>query len=90
MACAPSSPDAIRQGVLLAALALELMVSGVTDIRTSFSFFPEPKESNELRSEGVYALMRHPQYSGTVAFVVGKERKKEKRKKEKKLNQTLE
>uniref|UniRef100_A0A061R6S1 Protein-S-isoprenylcysteine O-methyltransferase n=1 Tax=Tetraselmis sp. GSL018 TaxID=582737 RepID=A0A061R6S1_9CHLO len=67
--------DAAAQtlGVFLLALGVGLMVSGIRDIGENFSFFPEPKpkDIHSLTTKGVMSVLRHPQYSGTVAFCWG-------------------
>ncbi|KAK3240804.1 hypothetical protein CYMTET_25837 [Cymbomonas tetramitiformis] len=68
-----TQPAAQLVGVLLATLGVAMMASGIRDIGSNFSFFPEPKpaEEHSLSTVGIMGVVRHPQYAGTLAFCWG-------------------
>lgn len=58
-------------GVVLTAVGLSFSLLGVLHLGEALTPFPLPLEFAGLRSSGVYALVRHPIYSGVLLAVVG-------------------
>lgn len=57
-------------GVLLA-IGLALAMGGVLALGTSLTPLPHPKDDSQLKTDGVYRLVRHPIYSGLIFLVAG-------------------
>lgn len=57
-------------GVLLA-IGLGLAMGGVLALGTSLTPLPHPKDDSQLKTEGVYRLVRHPIYGGLIFLVAG-------------------
>ena len=58
-------------GVVLAVVGTVVCVLGLRQLGAALTPFPRPLEQAALRSSGVYALVRHPIYSGLLIAVVG-------------------
>ena len=65
-----STASYIAGGVLLAVGVLFLVDSG-RRLGRSLTPFPAPVPGGELRTEGVYALVRHPMYLGGILVALG-------------------
>ena len=52
-------------------LGFGVAVVGTADLGNSLSPWPKPIESNELRTDGAYALCRHPMYAGFILCAGG-------------------
>jgi protein-S-isoprenylcysteine O-methyltransferase Ste14 len=48
-----------------------LAVRGVVDLREAITPLPRPRDEGELVETGVYALVRHPIYSGVILTAFG-------------------
>jgi protein-S-isoprenylcysteine O-methyltransferase Ste14 len=58
-------------GVLLLAAGLVLAVFAVLGLGSSLTALPAPLESGQLRTDGVYSVVRHPIYSSLLLCVLG-------------------
>jgi protein-S-isoprenylcysteine O-methyltransferase Ste14 len=56
-------------GLLLAGLGVAAV--SVKDLGSSLSPWPKPAESAELKTDGLYAYVRHPMYAGALAACAG-------------------
>lgn len=57
-------------GVLIAA-GIGLLLESGRRLGRSLSPYPEPVAGGTLRTEGVYALVRHPMYTGGILVALG-------------------
>lgn len=53
-------------GIATIALATVLLVQGTKNLGNSLTPFPKPRADNVLKTEGAYAVVRHPMYSGLI------------------------
>ena len=53
-------------GIATIALAAVLLVQGTKNLGNSLTPFPKPRADNVLKTEGAYAVVRHPMYSGLI------------------------
>lgn len=53
-------------GLLSLAVGVVLAVTGAYELGTSLSPWPKPVVHNELATDGVYSIVRHPMYSGVL------------------------
>lgn len=58
-------------GTVLTAAGLVMATLGLVHLGKALTPFPRPLEHASLRSGGVYALVRHPIYSGLLLSTVG-------------------
>jgi protein-S-isoprenylcysteine O-methyltransferase Ste14 len=58
-------------GLALVLAGAALVVAGMAALGRSLTPFPRPVENAVLRTGGVYALVRHPIYSGILFLAVG-------------------
>jgi protein-S-isoprenylcysteine O-methyltransferase Ste14 len=56
-------------GLLLAGLGVAVL--SVKDLGSSLSPWPKPASTAELKTDGLYAYMRHPMYAGALAACAG-------------------
>lgn len=59
-------------GVVLSVVGLGVVVVGSTHLGRSLTASPVPKDTGVLRESGLYAVTRHPLYSGLLLFAVGR------------------
>jgi protein-S-isoprenylcysteine O-methyltransferase Ste14 len=52
-------------------LGLAVIVAGALSLGRSIRAHPEPATHAELRTAGLYSVVRHPIYSGVMAFAAG-------------------
>ena len=52
--------------MIIAALALVLLVKGLSDLGHSLTPLPYPRDDGQLVQTGVYSLVRHSLYSGLI------------------------
>jgi protein-S-isoprenylcysteine O-methyltransferase Ste14 len=69
-------PEPVRSGlryvgVLLLAAGLVLAVFAVLGLGSSLTALPAPLASGQLRTDGVYSVVRHPIYSALLLCVLG-------------------
>ena len=53
-------------GIATIALATVLLVQGTKNLGNSLTPFPKPRADNVLKTQGAYAVVRHPMYSGLI------------------------
>jgi protein-S-isoprenylcysteine O-methyltransferase Ste14 len=58
-------------GLLLAVLGVFLVVLGVLSLGKSFTPLPRPRARTRLRQNGIFRLVRHPVYGGTILLALG-------------------
>jgi protein-S-isoprenylcysteine O-methyltransferase Ste14 len=58
-------------GGLLIAAGVALLLDSARRLGRSLTPFPAPVPGGELRTEGVYALVRHPMYLGGILVALG-------------------
>ena len=65
--------DKALGGIAAAIIVLGLIISlsGIMGLGTSLTATPVPKEKAELKTAGIYALVRHPIYSGLLVMGIG-------------------
>lgn len=51
--------------------AIALFIKGVLDLGNSLTPLPYPREDGQLVQSGVYAIVRHPLYSGVILAALG-------------------
>lgn len=67
-----STPGWVRGGAVLAVVGGGVLaLAGGGRLGSSLSPFPAPVEGAELRTDGAYALVRHPIYTGLLAAATG-------------------
>jgi protein-S-isoprenylcysteine O-methyltransferase Ste14 len=72
----PAWPVALRRpgrllGLLLGSAGLLLMSAATSALGPSFTVFPRPRDDGALVQQGVYKLVRHPIYAGTLLAALG-------------------
>lgn len=69
------SPDSAATttivGSILCVIGLALAAFGARSLGTGVSPFPRPKDDTHLVETGVYAIVRHPIYTGLTLFSLG-------------------
>jgi len=70
---APELPDfaSTLLGLLGIALGGALVAGAVFDLGSNLTPWPKPVKANELRTDGAYALSRHPIYAGLIVGCLG-------------------
>lgn len=67
-----TTPDGVRTVARLVSLAgTGVLVLGLVNLGRSLTPLPTPIAHGELRTGGLYRLVRHPIYSGLIALVAG-------------------
>lgn len=69
---ATSSLPVNLAGVVVSVLGLGVVVVGSAHLGRSLTASPVPKDAGVLRDSGMYALTRHPLYSGLLLFAGGR------------------
>lgn len=65
------TPDWLRRGVRgLGWVGLVVLVVGAFNLGRSLTALPTPVEHGELRTGGLYRLVRHPLYTGIIALAI--------------------
>jgi protein-S-isoprenylcysteine O-methyltransferase Ste14 len=72
----PGWPQALRWpgrivGLLLGGAGLLLMSAGASKLGSSFTVFPRPRDNSALAKQGVYGIVRHPIYAGSLLAAFG-------------------
>lgn len=72
----PRWPDGVRvpfvvAGAILVAVGLAMLVAGGLFLGPSLTPFPRPRADASLREDGVYRIVRHPMYGGTILVAAG-------------------
>ena len=62
---------AMLAGAVLGAAGLALVLLGSAKLGRSLSPFPRPRDQGRLVETGVFALVRHPIYTGMTLLAVG-------------------
>ena len=65
--------DKVLGGIAAAVIVLGLIISlsGIMGLGASLTATPVPKEKAELKTAGIYTLVRHPIYSGLLVMGIG-------------------
>jgi protein-S-isoprenylcysteine O-methyltransferase Ste14 len=58
-------------GISVAAAGCVLIISGIVGLGRSLTPFPQPSERSTLRVSGVYRVVRHPIYGGSILVALG-------------------
>ena len=67
-----AAPPALRVlGVIGIVGGLLLTAAALAQLRRALTPFPEPRADGELRTDGLYAWVRHPVYSGLILSAAG-------------------
>lgn len=67
-----SAPDWLTTAArALGLIGLAVLVIGLVNLGRSLTALPTPVEHGELRTGGLYRLVRHPIYSGIIALAIG-------------------
>lgn len=67
-----TAPDGVRTAARLVSLAgAAVLVVGLVNLGRSLTPLPTPIAHGELRTGGLYRLVRHPIYTGLIALVAG-------------------
>ncbi len=61
----------VHAATALELLGLAVLVVGIVNLGRSLTPLPSPISHGELRTGGLYRLVRHPIYSGIMALAVG-------------------
>jgi protein-S-isoprenylcysteine O-methyltransferase Ste14 len=61
----------VHTATLLQWLGVAVLVVGLVNLGRSLTPLPSPVPHGELRTGGLYRLMRHPIYSGIMALTIG-------------------
>lgn len=67
----PALPVTQAMGVLLGLLGGYLLAAGMVGLGRNLTALPHPKQDATLVQNGVYALVRHPIYSGILFVALG-------------------
>jgi protein-S-isoprenylcysteine O-methyltransferase Ste14 len=72
----PRWPAAVRvpfvvAGAILMAVGLAMLIAGGLFLGSSLTPYPRPRADASLREDGVYSLVRHPMYGGTILVAAG-------------------
>jgi protein-S-isoprenylcysteine O-methyltransferase Ste14 len=65
------STPRIVAGIVLGIAGLALFTAGVAGLGRSLTPFPRPAATTTLRTSGVYRLVRHPIYGGSMLVALG-------------------
>lgn len=58
-------------GLAITLMGALFFLAGMRALGSALTPYPQPKEGAELRSNGVYALARHPLYGGLIVATLG-------------------
>ncbi|HEX4525969.1 MAG TPA: isoprenylcysteine carboxylmethyltransferase family protein [Gaiellaceae bacterium] len=58
-------------GLLIAGAGALLVVAGVLSLGSSFTPLPRPRARTRLRQGGIFRLVRHPVYGGSILLALG-------------------
>ncbi|MFL5806850.1 MAG: methyltransferase family protein [Roseiflexaceae bacterium] len=72
----PDWPSSLRRpgrlvGLLLGSAGLLLMSAATNALGPSFTIFPRPRDDGAFIQQGVYSVVRHPIYAGTLLVALG-------------------
>ena len=68
---APPTLLGVPLGLIIGGIGLLIGLAGVLGLGTSLSIFPRPVPNGTLKQTGVYALARHPIYTGVILTALG-------------------
>ena len=68
---ATAEPFLVVAGIAIGIAGWMLFVAGVVGLGSSLTPFPKPSERSTLRMSGVYRLVRHPIYGGSMLVALG-------------------
>jgi protein-S-isoprenylcysteine O-methyltransferase Ste14 len=66
----PTSSFLIALGLVLGSLGLLFLLVGFKTLGRSLTPLPRPKEDGELVRSGIYAVVRHPIYTGVILLAL--------------------
>lgn len=58
-------------GIVLASVGVMVGILALLQLNKDLSPFPSPKSGSDLRTTGLYAIVRHPIYTGIILAAVG-------------------
>lgn len=58
-------------GLVFLTAGLALSVAGLAHLGSSLTVLPSPREDSQLRTGGIYRLVRHPIYGGVILLTAG-------------------
>lgn len=58
-------------GAVMVILGISIIITALFQLRRSLSPFPTPKNNGKLCTSGLYALVRHPIYTGIIISGLG-------------------
>jgi len=67
----PPTLLAVPLGLIVGAIGLIFALLGVLNLGTNLSIFPRPVPNGRLKRDGIYALARHPIYTGVILTALG-------------------
>jgi protein-S-isoprenylcysteine O-methyltransferase Ste14 len=72
----PRWPAAVRVpfvvvGSILVAVGLAMLVAGGAFLGSALTPYPRPRADASLREDGIYRIVRHPMYGGTILVAAG-------------------
>jgi protein-S-isoprenylcysteine O-methyltransferase Ste14 len=67
----PATAITVAGGGAVAGAGLAFIATGAIRLGRNLTPFPRPREDGVLVSEGIFALVRHPIYSGFVLLTLG-------------------
>ena len=67
-----AAPDAVRSvGLVLEVVGIAIVVWGAAQLGPALNVLPTPNRAGDLRTGGLYRLVRHPIYFGVLVFAAG-------------------
>jgi len=67
----PWSTIGLVLGLILGMVGAGLILLGLMSLGSNLTPFPRPRDNNTLVDTGVYAIVRHPIYSGIILGAIG-------------------
>ncbi len=67
----PASSALRGAGLVLEVVGMALILIGAAQLGISLNILPTPNKHGQLRTGGLYRLVRHPIYFGVMVFVTG-------------------
>ncbi|HSC90476.1 MAG TPA: isoprenylcysteine carboxylmethyltransferase family protein [Gaiellaceae bacterium] len=64
-------PVAYAVGGIVVAAGVALLAAGALGLGAALTPYPAPRSGGELRTAGVYGVVRHPMYGGGILIALG-------------------